>query len=91
MNVLFFHVSDLFPQLDQFRKFALYAAFVAALLLPMYFVDLDSMPDLSELAKKPDTDETQNEYVFRIPDQLTQIYNKRVTEMFDDMGRLGYI
>lgn len=57
----------------------------------MFFVDVDSLPDFCELAEKPNSDETQNEYVFRIPDELAQIYNKQVTEMFDDMDRFGYI
>lgn len=78
--------------LEQFQKFAVYGAFVGVLLLPMISADLDSMPDFDEIAAVPNN---ENEFditkVFRITDESKKAYNKRVTDIFIDMARLGYI
>lgn len=78
--------------LEQFRKFAVYGAFVGVLLLPMVCADVDSMPDFDDIAA---TEYTENAFeydnIFRISDESKEAYNKRVTDIFVDMARLGYI
>lgn len=78
--------------LEQFRKFAIYGAFVGVLLLPMVCADLDSMPDFDEItATEYNEDAFEEQNVFRISDESKGAYNKRVTDIFVDMARLGYI
>lgn len=76
--------------LEQFRKFAVYGAFVGVILLPMNSSELDSLPDFDEISA---VQNNENDYdmtnVFRITDK--KAYNKRVTDIFIDMARLGYI
>lgn len=77
--------------LDQFRKFAVYGVFVGVLLLPMVCADVDSMPDFDEIAAQSGDQERFNVDVFRVSDESKKAYNNRVTDIFIDMARLGYI
>lgn len=86
--------NEIFPfeaLLEQCRKFGAYTAFVAAFLMPMLFTDLDSMPVIDQVAENGEMDGL-GENVFKIrSDEKQNAYNKRITEMFDDMERFGYI
>lgn len=76
--------------LDQCRKFGGYALFVGSILLPILCADLDSMPDVDNISENR-TDYNSNEHVdvYRFSDESA--YNKRVTDIFDDMARFGYM
>lgn len=74
------------------RKFAVYGAFVGVLLLPMICAEVESMPNMDEVTAEENTEELFNEgNIFRIADDSKAAYNKRVTDLFIDMDRLGYI
>lgn len=85
--------EKLFPYealLDQLQKFGNYATFVGTLLLPMTLGDIGTFPDLNDLAENRNSDSNHDD-IFLISDDSKQEYNQRVTEMFDDMARFGYI
>lgn len=77
--------------LDQFRQFGIYAIFVGAFLLPIMCADLESIPDFDELTAKFGTDETFFDDTYHITDNLKKAYNKKITDIFVDFARLGYI
>lgn len=86
--------SKLFPYdalLEQFRKFGVYSAYVGALLIPMICADVDTMPDMNDADTNTSIDDLLDENVMRIPDGSKQAYNKHITDMFDDLVRLGYL
>lgn len=83
--------QKLFPfeaLLEQFRQFGVYTIFVGAILIPMLCADVDSMPDFEALPEKFD-DDMDDDNVFRISDKPA--YNKKVTDIFIDLARIGAI
>lgn len=79
--------------LEQCQKFGAYAIIVGTILVPMLWSDIDSMPNMDEVAVV----ESQNrkkmeENLFKIQSNEKQnAYNKSVTDMIDDIARFGYI
>lgn len=83
--------EKLFPfeaLLDQFKKFGIYAGLVASVLLPIICADVDSIPGFEPVLGN---DEPISEYMFVIPKETKQAYNKRVVDIFADLTRLGCI
>lgn len=81
--------KKLFPfeqLLDQLRKFGRYSVYVGALLFPILNVDVDQLPDFDEFKDDPKTDSW-----FQISPELKKAYNKKVTDVFDDLARFEYI
>lgn len=86
--------QKLFPYealLDQLQKFAVYGAFVGVFLLPILCAETDSMPNVDNTAEYKNKDSGFSDDVFRISNESKRAYNRKVTDMFDDMARLGYI
>lgn len=77
--------------LDQLRKFAKYAIFLAPLIMPLLYADIDSMPDMDEVAKKVNAKESYDEIWLSSDAEKRKLYNQRVVDLFDDMNRFGYI
>lgn len=76
--------------LNQCRKFGGYALFVGSILLPILCADLDSMPDVNEISENGSSyDEQEHQHIYRMSDESA--YDKRVTDIFDDMARFGYM
>lgn len=87
--------QKLFPYealLEQCRKFGAYAAFVSTMLMPMLWSDRDSIPDIDSVVENIGSEDALKNDVFSIGSVETKrFYNKKVTDMIDDMIRLGYI
>lgn len=86
--------NKLFPYealLDQVQQFGIYAVFVGAFLIPVLYADLESIPDLDDVAAKAGTDDSFFDDTYRIPDGSKKAYNKKVTDIFTDFARLDYI
>lgn len=73
------------------RQFAVYTVFVGSLLFPMLFAEVESMPDFDKILAQEDTDIDPMANVLRVSDETKSAYNKKVTDVFIDLARLGYI
>lgn len=86
--------EKLFPYealLKQLRKFGVYSVFVGALLFPMLCAEVDSLPDFDEAAEDFTKDDGNDNVLFLISKDAKTAYNKKVTDMFIDLARHGYI
>lgn len=82
--------QKLFPfeaLLEQFQKFGIYTIFVGAILIPMLCAEVDSMPDFDAMPEKVEDDIGDD--IFRISNKPA--YNKKVTDIFVDLARIGAI
>lgn len=77
--------------LKQFKQFGKYTIFVAALLMPMLCAEVDTIPDFDRLAVEVSENGTQREDMFRIADEAKRAYTRRVTDIFADLQKFGYI
>lgn len=77
--------------LDQLRKFAKYAIFLAPLIMLLLYADIDSMPDMDDVAKKVNAGESYDEIELISDAEKRKLFNQRVVDLFDDMIRFGYI
>lgn len=96
MNFFLFSLGsdpqELFPYetfLDQIQKFGIYSIFVGALLLPILNADPATIPNFDDVAEKLNGEESFFKNIFRIPDESKQAYNKKITDLFEDLDRLG--
>lgn len=88
--------QKLFPYealLDQLRNFGLYTIFVGAMLVPMLCAEVASMPNFDDIAEKVSKgeDNVVDDDFFQVSDESKFAYNKKVTDIFDDMVRIGCI
>lgn len=86
--------KKLFPYealLEQFQQFGIYSIFVGAFLIPVQCADLDSIPDFDDVAAKAGIDDSFFDDTYRISDDSKKAYNKKITDIFIDFARLGYI
>lgn len=83
---------NLFPYqalLSQFREFGAYAVLVGVLLVPFVFAERGSVVNANKISK--DVGGLRNMKLFHVPEETKKTYNKRITDMLDDMVRFGYI
>lgn len=84
--------KKLFPYkalLEQIQQFGSYALIVGSILVPILCVEVDSLPGYAVVAELEEKNIPMNDEMFRIPDKSKKEYDRRVTDLFDDLARNG--
>lgn len=77
--------------LEQLRKFAKHVTFLAPILFPILYGELDDIPDIEEMIKTTEAGSFEESYPVMEPGtEIKKAYNQQVIRVFDDMARLGY-
>lgn len=86
-------MEELYPysaMMEQLEKFGKYGAYIAAMLLPMLTGDPSDTPDLDEVAADFKEGKMSELNSLDLGD-ANERYVARLTGVFEDMVRLGYI